>query len=549
VPKAASMPCSSGRHIRRQARLVIIVVGCLAWALAGATSHGEPGGPQPLPPPRPRESTIPPPIDLEPPEGLATADAMEVVPLPEPLVVGSRPSLSARWDHGLVLESPGRDFGIRFGGRVQMDVSAFTAGPGPNLPPAAGGLNPPLSGATNFRRARLRAEGRLQEVCDWATEFDFANQMTSFNASFPTLGGNGTLPAMKDLWLQIRELPWLGTLRVGNQKDPYGFEHVGDSRWLNFMERSFNQDAFEGPFNDGYLPGIQLLNRTDDGRVAWYLGEFKNTANPFGFADSNGGSQTVGRVVVLPVYEEETGRLLHLGLSGRTMGLAQLPTTLDESGRPAGPFIPAVRFRSRGDIRNGPPGPLNSIYADSGLLGGSWQNMLGVEFAANDGPLSLQAEYFGSWLYDATTTGVDPVNAGFQPAPGTQLGTVFYQGGYLEALWFLTGESRGYDLNASRFSRPVPRSNFYSLRDGSGRVITSEGAWQAGIRYNYLCLSDGEVNGGVLNGVTLGLNWLLNPNARVYFNYDFTYRDFVNAAGFYGSGGINGFGVRMAFDF
>ena len=65
MPKAASMPCSSGRHIRRQARLVIIVVGCLAWALAGATSHGEPGGPQPLPPPRPRESTIPPPIDLE----------------------------------------------------------------------------------------------------------------------------------------------------------------------------------------------------------------------------------------------------------------------------------------------------------------------------------------------------------------------------------------------------------------------------------------------------------------------------------------------------
>lgn len=70
-----------------------------------------------------------------------------------------------------------------------------------------------------------------------------------------------------------------------------------------------------------------------------------------------------------------------------------------------------------------------------------------------------------------------------------------------------------------------------------------------GLRYNYLCLSDGEVNGGVLNGMTLGLNWLLNPNARLVFNYDFTHRDFVNAAGEDGSGGINGFGTRLAFDF
>jgi phosphate-selective porin OprO/OprP len=477
----------------------------------------------------------------------------------EPYEIGSDTAFKTKWASGFHAESANKDFRLKVGGRTQIDASAFTAGPGPNQAAGQAGLNPELADTVNFRRGRLRVEGRMYEFYDFAAEYDFINEINVNNVVFPNERDAGPITAVTDLWLQIRELPVLGVVRVGNQKDPYGFEHLTSSRWLNFMERSFSQDAFEGPFNNGFLPGIQVMNNAYDGRLAWQIGEFKNTNNPFGFSNTSGGSMTVGRLVYLPIFEDEGRKLLHLGLSGRTMEPQRRAPAYDPvTGVPQGPTLPYVRFRSRGDIRNGPPGPLNSIYADTGLIQANWQNMIGLEFVGNNGPWSFQSEYFGSWLYNArlpslATDGFtnNKGASGQQPAPGTNLGTVYYQGGYAEVLYFLTGDSRTYSLIESRFDRPVPLNNFYAIRGGgSGRRLSlSEGAWQVGVRYNYLCLDDGQVNGGVLNGMTLGLNWLLNPNARVYFNYDFTYRQFVNADNVNGSGCINGFGTRLAFDF
>jgi phosphate-selective porin OprO and OprP len=484
----------------------------------------------------------------------------------EPYEVGSDLGLRSLWDNGLTEESAHKDFRVKVGGRTQIDSSAFSAAPGPNQLPYEGGLDPGLSDTVNFRRARFRIEGRMYEVYDWAAEYDFVNQINVNNETYPTERDAGPLTAVTDLWLQVRQLPILGTVRVGNQKDPYGYEHLTSSRWLNFMERSYAQDAFEGPFNNGFLPGIQVMNSNEEGDIGWQVGEFKNTTNPFGFSNSSGGSMTVGRLVYLPVFEDQGRKLVHLAISGRTMEPRRQYTSFDrKTGVPIGDEITAVRFRSRGDIRNGPPGPLNSIYADSGLLQGNWQNMIGLEFVGNSGPFSFQSEYFGSWLYNARTTSAGGVNTnGFQPKPGTNVGTVYYQSGYAEVLYFLTGESRTYSKIEYRVDRPIPHNNFYAFRDRSARRNQwniSEGAWQVGARYNYLCLNDSGVNGGVLNGMTLGLNWLLNPNARVYFNYDLTHRNFVSTPwtktdgvvtpgpSYNGSGFINGFGTRLAFDF
>jgi phosphate-selective porin OprO and OprP len=479
----------------------------------------------------------------------------------EPYEVGSDKAFKNTWKDGFQAESANKDFRVKIGGRTQIDAVAFSAGPGPNRSADQAGLDPKLANTVNFRRGRLRIEGRMYELYDFACEYDYINELNVNNQQFPTERDSGPITAVTDLWLQLREIPILGTVRIGNQKDPYGYEHLTSSRWLNFMERSFSQDAFEGPFNNGFVPGIQVLNSNEEGDFGWQVGQFKNVTNPFGFSNSSGGSETVGRLVWLPVYEDEGRKLLHLGMSGRTLEPRRQFLNYDANGQGIGPETPAVRFRSRGSIRNGPPGPLNSIYADSGLLTATWQNMIGLEFVGNNGPWSFQSEYFGSWLYNARTTSAGPyVTNGYQPPPGTNVGTVYYQSGYAEVLYFLTGESRTYSKIEYRFDRPIPHNNFYAIRGGgSGRRLSlSEGAWQVGMRYNYLCLNDSGVNGGVLNGCTLGLNWLLNPNARVYFNYDFTYRDFTStpwtktgapATSYNGSGWIHGFGTRLAFDF
>ena len=481
--------------------------------------------------------------------------------------VGTDLNMATKWNYGFQGESPNKDFRVKVGGRVQFDNEAFSQGTGPAQKASNGGLSPQLHDATNFRRARFRVDGRMYELYDFAAEFDFVNQLNNFSIAAPTEPGLGNYPAVTELWLQIRDLPILGTLRAGNQKDPFGFEHMTSSRWLNFMERSYAQDLYEGPFNNGFVPGVRSINYTEDQRFNWSFGIFKQNANPFGYANTARANSLVGRLVWLPIYEDEGKKFLHLGVAGRAQ-----QTNADG----------AVRLRARGDIRNGPPGPLNSIYIDSGALKANWQNQVGLELVGNNGPLSFQSEYFGNWLYNTTSNkgafnatvpfasssiSGSPLNvyvpninygtAGFQPY-NQNCGTYFTNSGYAEVLYFLTGESRAYDLFDCRFDRVVPRNNFYVTRDRNGRIIGSEGGWQVGARYQYASLNDGQINGGMLNALTLGVNWFFNPNAKLQFNYDFCYRDFNNVtfkpgtttiASKDGSGWITGFGTRLAFDF
>lgn len=452
--------------------------------------------------------------------GDATGSAAAELPAPKGVTIGSDKSMTASWNHGLNVETKNKDFKVHVGGRTQYDTSFFANDPDLTVSPAIGGIGPQRD-SSQFRRARLRVEGTMYECFEFTAEYDFVNTLAPAapNAGQPVVA----VPTITDLWGTVTHIPYLGNVRIGNMKEPIGMEHLTSSRFLPFIERSFLQDAVFGPFNNGFTPGVMAFKLSDDERMTWAIGWFAAHNNAFGYGIGPESAVT-GRITWLPFYDESSdGRYLwHLGLAGSIRGADEDQT----------------RVRVRGNIRSGPPGVLNPIYADTGTMGASTINYFGAETAINSGPWTVQAEFTGIVITDA----VQP----FQPpAVPVDRGTPFYYGGYVQALWFLTGEHTSYSRSRAAFDRVTPLENFYPVRSNRGEAC-GWGAWQIGARYDAINLNSPGINGGVLNGFTFGLNWYWNPNMKVQFNYDLTHRGDVNQVP---SGLINAWGLRYAMDF
>jgi phosphate-selective porin OprO/OprP len=197
-------------------------------------------------------------------------------------------------------------------------------------------------------------------------------------------------------------------------------------------------------------------------------------------------------------------------------------------------------------LRNG-VSVLDPNFADTGNFFAANQSTVNPELAFQWGSLLVQAEYNSSNFGGAAAA-----------KGGTGLGNVRFQGGYCEALYFLTGENRIYNRQSGVFNRVIPIQNANIVK---GAGFCGWGAWQVGARVDWLDLNSGLVNGGNLTNYTLGLNWFINPNVRFQFNYVYSMIDgtvpatfpgtvgSLNGARFGGHGNIDSFGCRMDYTF
>lgn len=420
--------------------------------------------------------------------------------------------LRASWDDGLRLESADDRFRLHLGGAGQID-SVWLIGPHSLFEAPGGGTSGVGNAAATFiRRAILQADGDIFGQFDYAVAFDFANASNENNGIQPPSFGNLTSsPAPLNIWMQIRDVPLVGNVRVGNQVKPVGMENNTPFTFLPFLERSDNYNAFYGPFDNGYALGITARNWAESERATWQFGVYRPATNVFGVALNK--FYYGARITALPWYEDGGRRLLHVGFGTTDGEIVQ-----DQ-----------LRNRVRTLLRNA-PGFAVPVLADTSEVPGSRQYMLAPEFALVLGSLTVQTEWAGQFLTDAV-------------APGNQpQGAVFYHGGYVQALYFLTGEHDVYERQAGSFGRQVPREDYHLKR---GDPYRSLGAWQVGVRFGYVDLNDKAIQGGRIYDWTAGVNWYLNANMKVQLNYVAEHRDQPGVA----QGWINGVGVRAAYDF
>jgi len=327
-----------------------------------------------------------------------------------------------------------------------------------------------------FRRARLGVFGELYKTVEYRLEFDFAE---------------AARPRFLDNWIALTDIPVVRNVIVGHFFEPFSLERYSPNRFITFNERSL-ADSFAPARNMGAMVYGNLF----DSRSTCAAGVFRSNSDDYGADVSfNEGYAATAHATILPWFEEVdkyTRRLLHLGSSFSYRLPGDDPFRFSSR--------PSARLRQEGV--GGIP-----VFVDTGNIDDvSHQLLLGVEAAWVHGPISVQSEWIATQLnrYD-------------QENPQ-------FHGGYLYGSWFLTGESRSYSptsilgrFREGIFQRVEPKSNFFDKRSSGG--WTGTGAVELAVRWSYIDLNSLEFAGGSMQEMTYGVNWYLNPNTRVSFNY------------------------------
>jgi phosphate-selective porin OprO/OprP len=178
---------------------------------------------------------------------------------------------------------------VQLSGVFQADGVAFDQNDASRL--AYGRIE---SGA-DFRRARLGAKGSLTDRMDYFMQMDFA------------FFGR---PTFTDLWVDFKEVGPLGTVRVGQWKQPFSLEAVSSFRYTTFMERAGVFQAFV-PFRH---MGIGFYDHSKDERWTWAGSYLRTGQDQFGGSlSTDQGNGLAGRLTHLAWSNPEGNDYLHLG--------------------------------------------------------------------------------------------------------------------------------------------------------------------------------------------------------------------------------------------
>jgi phosphate-selective porin OprO/OprP len=335
----------------------------------------------------------------------------------------------------------------RVGFKLNVDGAAFVARDGMEDVPDR----------VEVRRAFLTSSGTAHLV-----------HPVLYNLEIGLIGGDVYLDSA---WLMVRDVPWVGTLKLGGLDAPIGFDNVVSSRDRTLMELAAPVQAFVPATS----LGIQARRTHHEGRGSWALGWFTVGQRRDVGDQSRALARVVGRTTWLLRDHEAPAadrwpELLHVGLAGAYTFAGT--SSVHYQARPESFLAPAL--------------------VDTGTIESRNAFVLGLETAARRGPLSFQGEYLQAF--------VDRSTGGF---PGL----------YLAAACLFTGEVRPYEREPAVFGQVVPARPL----DLRARTF---GAFEGAARYSWVDLDDGSVDGGRMHVVSAGLNWYWNRWVRWQAGYE-----------------------------
>jgi phosphate-selective porin OprO/OprP len=325
------------------------------------------------------------------------------------------------------------------------------------------------SGRTGFdsfylRRARPIFEGTVYKNVDFRIVPDFG------------LGST----ALQDGYIELKTFPQ-ALLRMGKFKEPVSLERLQSGSDLLFVERSLTNNL--SPNRD---VGFQVSGDVLKTRLSYAIGAFNGVAdNSSVDADTDNDKDVAARLFAQP-FRTKPGH----PLEGLGFGIGASYGQREASSSPT--------YRSAGRT--------TLFRYGSGVIGTGEQLRLAPQFHYYRGPFGILGEYISSR---------QDVQRGLRRA------TVDNRSWFVQASYVLTGER-------ASFRSVVPRNNF-DPKNGKW------GAFEIAARYSDLSLDDDLFSGGPaarfadpaasITGArawTLGLNWYLNRNLKLQFNYERT---------------------------
>jgi phosphate-selective porin OprO/OprP len=462
------------------------------------------------------------------------------------------PPVFVSFKNGLFVESLDHAFSFKVGGRIFLD--------------GGGSTQPELgkSGNAGIAQARLEVEGKAFRFWSYRLQYDFAGSNT-FTAS----GGSTTTPlgGMRDAYLALAHpalavVPFSSdplVLQVGNFYEPFGLERINSKKYVDFIERALPSDAFGPSRHIGFAAFAHGSNWTAKAGVFTTSLEDKALSPaagipvPFGVPTkagwvATGGGQyfdITGRVTYAPIKEED--RLLHIGGSGRFHRPNDSTAANDDRVLALGSNIRTEanilgeNLLGTTDLSCGAAPSYNGAVGTALVAGKCVKTVVGygAELAAAYGPFSVQAEYLGAH-YERNPNALAFANASGVFAPGGS--SLDFNGYYVYATWYLTGESRAASYRVDNLGAPA---TFGQIKIKHPWSAGGWGAWELAARFSEVNLNNGPfqgsyyqnlialapnaatrmavANAGVLGGreenVTVGLNWYPDTGVRIMANW------------------------------